>query len=406
MNVRHWMGVGAAVALLVGGCADHPGGAPTPAGTGPATPAGGPADDGSRWEARAGHPTPQQVAARAAAYAAAMDTPTPAAAAGDGPAHPRATGAPGTAVPSGVHFDEPPATGPSVAAMPATGPTGRVLPAPVVAAPALPPDPRVGVLRSAVNGSALGDMPRAVDESADFAPTANGPASTDPLGKQLARRARDNPRDVSAQFDYQLYAMLQGDEAGATLASAAALPSDERDVFSAVVDGVRNYRSTVRDNPTLPPTQQVRPLADMLDRVRSQTDLSISGVALCTKVSGFGLYDAFPTTRFPVGRPSKILVYFQLDNVQPKLTATGMWETRLSQQVWLLTADGADRGKSTPRQPAPDLCHERRRDYFGYELIVLPATLRPGPYRLKVSVTDLNTDKVAESDVGLTVGGI
>ena len=404
MNVRRWIGVGATAALLASGCAAHPGPAQSQKSgtTSPtANPAGSPGSlDQAKWEAHAtpadDRPSPQQLAERTANYARTMES--PANPSTDSPApHGLASADPS---PSAVHFDTPAVAPParpvdvSVPALPQTPP------------PAVPPDPRAAVLASATKNNVLSDMPQDVPDSAEFAPSPSATRGVDPLGPRLAKRAKANPEDPAAQLDYQLYAMLNNgpDAPEATLASAAGLPSDERDVIATLVDGVSNFRSTVAGDPNLTPTQQIRPLQEMVDRLRSGADLTLGTVALCKRVTGFGLYEPLSPARFPAGVSSQLYVYCEVDNFLPRKTADGQWETRLAQRVSLYTADGTVVWEDKARGVS-DVCRDRRRDFFTKEPIVLPPTLDAGAYKLKVTVTDRNANKVAESDAPLWVGG-
>jgi hypothetical protein len=246
-------------------------------------------------------------------------------------------------------------------------------------------------------------MPMAVPDSAEFAvPSRN----VDPLGARLAKKAKANPQDPVAQLDYQIYQMLNGgaEASEPQLMGIVGLPSEERDVIPAIVDGLSNFRSAVSADPNLTPTEQIRPLQDMVDRLRSGTDLALADVTLCKKVINFGLYEPLTPARFPPGRSSQLFVYCEVDNFLPRHNPDNQWETRLAQRVSLLTATGESVWEDKARS-VKDTCRTRRHDFFTREPITLPPTLAAGAYKLRVTVTDLNANKVAESDVPLWVAG-
>ncbi len=384
MKVRHWKGVGAVAALLAGGCAAQPAtppAQPKPNGLTPATPASTPAAtpaaaDRPQWEA-SGRPgqTPQALAAHAADYARAVPA--------------------GDATPtSGVQFNGP-----------AVKPAAVAPPVPVSVVPPPPPapvDPRAAVLGSAARTNPLSDMPQEVPESADFAPPP-GSAAAEPLGRRLAKRAHEQPQDAAAQLDLDVYQQLNGDPAGAQLAADAQLPADERDAVAAVADGLSNFRNTLRTDPSAPLAQQIQPLQEMLDRLRSQADLTIGTVALCRRVDGFGRYVPIRPARFPANHPTDVLVYCEVENFDTVRSPDGqMWQTKLAQQVSIFNAAGGEVMDDTPLG-IPDACRERRRDFSAYKRVTIPA-LPAGAYRLKVTVTDRAANKVAESDVPLSIG--
>ena len=367
--------------------------------------------DQPKWEAGGGGTTtpddrrltPQQVAERAATYARTMESPANAPSAEGSNSR---TLTPAGATPSSVHFDTPAVVAstprPVDVSVPSLPPATGTPPTPG------PVDARAAVLASATKNNVLSDMPQNVPDSAEFAPPAASSA-VDPLGLRLAKRARANPRDPAAQLDYQLYAMLNNGPSAAaseaTLASAAGLPPDERDVISTLVDGLSNFRSTVAADPNLPPTQQIRPLQDMVEHLRSGTDLSLSTVALCRTVTAFGQYDPFTPARFPLGRRSQLFVYCEVENFLPRRTPDNQWQTLLTQQLSLYTAEGVNVWEDRVRHVPTDVSRTPRRDFFTKEPIVLPASLPAGAYRLKVTVKDWNANKVAESDAPLWIGG-
>ena len=410
MMVRRWLGVGTAVALTAGGCAAQPkplpatrpadGSAVTPA-TPAASPAASPADK-PQWEAGGpGRQTPQVVADRAAAYARTAGDLTAPTAPVDADAAGRAGLASARSPRSAVQFDAP-----------ATPPKADVPPMPAAAPIATPAAPVV----PAAAPHAGSDTPQEMPESADFLPTATaspssaavGPApASDPLGRRLAKQAEAAPHDPAAQLDYQLYQMLNGgpEPSAPMLSSDLRLPPEERDEVAAVVDGLSNFRGGLRADPDAPVARQEQPLADMLERMRSTADLTIGPVALCRRVEGFGRYDPVSPARFPMGRPTQVIVYYQLDGVQPQRSTDGRWEAHLTQQASLYNEAGTKVWGLAPR-PVTDVCRDRRRDFYAFEMVTLPATLPIGAYRLKMSVTtDRATNKQAEGDVPLWIGG-
>ena len=393
MKWTRFLTVGAAAALLAGGCASHPNTGPGK-GTDPnAVPAS--SVDRPKWEARSdgapadGRPTPQQVADRAANYAKVLEL--------AGASAPTTTAA-GKSSPSSVQFDAPsPAGAPTSDAGPPAATQA------VTASAKSPPDPRAQLLATSVKSNPMVDLPLAVPDGEELT---TGIRAVDPLGTRLAKRARANPQDPCAQLEYQIYLMLSGgsDSAEPALRSAVGLPSDERDVLSAVIDGLSNFRSAVTADPNLTPTQQIRPLQDMLDRLRSGTDLSLSSLTLCRKISGFGLFDPMSPARFPMGRSSQVLVYCEVDNFLPRHMPDNQWETRLAQRLTLYGAAGTVIWEDKARG-VTDVCHSRRRDFYTKEPVTLPPTLPAGEYKLRVTVTDRNANKYAETDVPLWVGG-
>ena len=97
------------------------------------------------------------------------------------------------------------------------------------------------------------------------------------------KRTRDNPADVADQLDLQLYGMLNDDPAP-ELAEVTLLTNDDREIVSALVDGISNFRSAIRQDSTMLQAKKIQPLLEMADRLRSQADLTVSTVVLCRRV--------------------------------------------------------------------------------------------------------------------------
>ncbi len=260
---------------------------------------------------------------------------------------------------------------------------------------------QVAALRQAALN--LNDGPRIEPEAADFA-TAARPApfsKTDPLDYRLHKRARENPRDIAAELDLQLYAMLK-DEPTPELAMVGMLPHDDREMIRTLMDGLGDFRSAVREDETMLQAKKIHPLLEMADRLRSQADLSVPTVALCRRVEGFGKYEPITPARFSAGRDSKVIVYCEVENFESKKLDGEMWETRLTQQVTIFTDNGQFVWTDKAR-PVVDQSRRRRHDFYAYEMLHLPADLTIGRYLLKVSITDENAGKVAEETVPVSI---
>jgi hypothetical protein len=264
----------------------------------------------------------------------------------------------------------------------------------------------VDALKHAVESNPLSDEPVTLPESADFAtakPDAKPGSMSDvsALEYRLQKRARENPHDIAAQLDLQLYAMLN-DDPSPELAAVTLLPHDDREMINTLIDGLTDFRSAVREDQTMLQAKKIRPLIEMAERLRSQADLAVPTVALCSRVVGFGEYTAITPARFPAGRESKVIVYCEVENFESKKVDADMWETRLTQQVTIFTDTGQYVWADKPRGIV-DQSHRRRHDFYAYELLRLPADLTIGRYLLKVTITDENAGKVAEETVPVSI---
>lgn len=221
------------------------------------------------------------------------------------------------------------------------------------------------------------------------------------LAATLAQRLRDNPGDLAVHLDFQLLRFLQ-DEPVPDLDAIAGLPGEDRELLTAVIDALSNFRNGVRADNNMLLSQKIKPLLDLAGRLRSQAELSIPTIALCSKVKRFGIYEPMPG-RFAAGRVSNFtLVYCELDNVSARKNEKGEWESRLSQQAVLYKEDG-QAVWSNERHSVTDRSRNRRQDFFSAQTIELLPSLAIGRYLLKVTVEDEQVRRVAEATVPIEI---
>jgi len=233
--------------------------------------------------------------------------------------------------------------------------------------------------------------------------TAARAADPDELGTKLAQRVRDDPRDVANQLELQLHEMLLGEQVP-KLDTLTPLPAEDREVVAAIVDALVNFRNGVRQDANQPLSQKVRPLLDMAARVRAQGDLSIPTVALCSQVKTFGVYDPIEA-KFPVDHEHPVILYCEIENFSstsdPK-DPNHLYHTRLSQEVVLYTEQGQPVW-SDKTATVDDASRRQRQDFFLAWLIHLPQSLGIGQYILKVTVTDQQSNRVAEATLPISI---
>jgi hypothetical protein len=229
-----------------------------------------------------------------------------------------------------------------------------------------------------------------------------GDASDAPgLNHKLQRRVRDYPRDVSGHLDYQLLRFLL-DEPVPNLPSIAPLPGEDRELVAAVIDGLVNFRNTLRSDNNMLLSRKVRPLLEMADRLRSQAELSIPTVALCTSVRTFGDYDPIDPARFAAGRAHEVILYCEVQNFASQLDDKQTWQTRLTKDAVLYTESGMSVW-SDKTETVTDSARQRRHDFFIVKKMKIPANLAVGRYLLKVSIVDQQASRVAEATMPLVI---
>ncbi|WP_428938838.1 hypothetical protein [Fontivita pretiosa] len=237
------------------------------------------------------------------------------------------------------------------------------------------------------------------------APAASGSLNELPaageLSEKFSRRIKDYPRDVSAHLDYQLLQFLL-DQPAPQLSALSSLPSEDRELITALIDGLSNFRNALRADRNMLLSRKIKPLLDVAERLRSQADLTIPTIALCTKVQGFGNYDPIEPARFAAGREHPAIVYCEIANFTSHLNDRQQWETRLTWDMTLYTEQGMSVWTDKTEQ-ITDSSRNRRHDFFVRKVIKLPGTLTIGRYVLKVSIVDTQSNRVAEASVPIVI---
>jgi hypothetical protein len=176
-------------------------------------------------------------------------------------------------------------------------------------------------------------------------------------------------------------------------------------MLTALFDGLTNFRNSLRADNNMLLSRKIRPLLEISDRLRTQAELNIPTLTLCTDVKGFGSYEPIEPGRFEAGKEHKAIVYCEVENFASVLDDQKRWETRLTQDIVLYTeGNGLEvwRDKAQAR-PIVDFSRNRRHDFFILKMIRLPANLSIGRYILKVSVVDQQVKRVAENTVAIQV---
>ena len=259
---------------------------------------------------------------------------------------------------------------------------------------------QVAALAESAKSNALIDVPAISPESTDFAGSTTA-HSDNSFEQKIAQRVHDNPADMAAQLDNQLLAVVQ-DSSAPQLSTITALPSEDRELLSALIDGLVNFRTGIRQDNNMLLSKKIQPILDMADRLRSEAELSVPTVALCTRVDGFGKYEVIDPPRFPAGRENPAIVYCEIQNFDSRMNDQQQWETKLTQDVNIFTETGMLVWKEKSRDVA-DTCRNRRHDFFMYDLIKMPASLTIGRYIVKVTIVDRNANRIAEKTVPVEI---
>lgn len=205
---------------------------------------------------------------------------------------------------------------------------------------------------------------------------------------------------AASAFDAQLEQLLTGKPSDL---DTSALPADEQELLSNVIESISGFRRALRSDSALTATR-VAPLLELSERIRSQTPLDIPTLALCKSVQQFGVFESFDATRISAGNDTPAIVYCEVDHFSARPSSDGKWETRLIYEVSMYT-DDEKASVVLSKKPASivDRCRNKRSDFFLADRITIPAQVPPGRYVLKVTIIDQLANRVAEKSLPVLV---
>ncbi|MFI5379637.1 MAG: hypothetical protein ACHRHE_10095 [Tepidisphaerales bacterium] len=218
---------------------------------------------------------------------------------------------------------------------------------------------------------------------------------------RIGQTVRDYPRDLAAQFDYQLLQLIKGQQV-TPVDGLSMLPRDDREMLWALLDSLALLRSNLKTDTNMTASQKARPLIGLGERLRAGVDLRVGTIALCSRVDGFGVYQPMSADRLPSGRETTAVLYCEVENFLSRQVDGGQWETNLSQEITLYNERG-QRVWSEKAKLVKDLCRNRRHDFFVGQRVTLPSALMPGSYSLRVTIVDQNANRVQEGTLAVRV---
>ena len=244
------------------------------------------------------------------------------------------------------------------------------------------------------------DAATAVTEVSRISPPSfrENPTTGDELLAKLSRAVKEDPKSLSAQLDLQFLHLLLG-HSTPQMDTIAPMSAEDRELIAAVMDGFNNFRAAARAEFGGVLGRKIRPLLEMADRLRAQSDLRIASLALCTRVDGFGNFE--PITHFSAGREYPVILYCEIENFSSRLNGNKYWETNLTQECLLYNPTG-QRIWEDKRTAIADTCRNRRRDFFVVKMIRIPP-LAAGQYSLKITITDPQSNRGTQATLPLQI---
>jgi hypothetical protein len=267
--------------------------------------------------------------------------------------------------------------------------------------PANPSAPQPADQRAFAAASTKTDV-HVVRQTPDTTAAAPSLPATDAQTAAFARRAREYPQDLSAQVDDQLLKLLK-EESVPDLQSMAALAPEDRELLSAMMDSLSNFRNQLRQNNNMLFSSKISPLVDLGDRLKAQAELSVPTLTFVSGALAYGVYTPMSPARFIAGKAHTAGVYYEVENFSSQLNDNKMYETKLTQSIVLYTESSGLPVWSDRKVNLDDLAHRRRHDFFNAQNITLPVSLTIGRYLLKVTIEDQQAHRIAENTVPVEI---
>ncbi|MFA6043798.1 MAG: hypothetical protein WC718_02335 [Phycisphaerales bacterium] len=269
---------------------------------------------------------------------------------------------------------------------------------PVAPPPTLPaPDPKA---LEAANQAWSGEAPKAADPLLELATNMAGLLKT------------PNPDGSARIADGVALAAIEAMHPG----SIAELDSASSVLGQRLAGDDRAALLAARQRVLAKPDQANQQLIAALTKIAPAAGLKISRAALCTRVQGFGRYDAISNSTFVAGQPIRLIVYTELDHFASRPAKDGdpaqasvplgdQQSVELSQTLTLYHDPSGLQAWHRPAQRVVETSQRSRRDFYLIHQIELPATLSVGRYSLKVTVTDQTTGAVDEVNLPISITG-
>jgi hypothetical protein len=243
--------------------------------------------------------------------------------------------------------------------------------------------------------------------SAGFKAKPNEPQGPAVNGAATARSAPHSLRDFMGQavppedasfrdqLDTRVLWLIAGDYDRAR-EPLKLVTAEQQNLAAHFVDALIAIREGHAGDMSAAATTAAHELAVLTEDLRKLSELSVPTLKICSAVRGFGQFDEIEPARFLAGGSAEFVLYCEVRDFVSEHREDGLYYTRFDLTTTILNRAG-DTVLDLKDPDITDRCRNRRQDCFIPRLVRLPASLSPGQYVAKVTVTDKLGQKVAEN---------
>ena len=269
---------------------------------------------------------------------------------------------------------------------------------PVVLAAALVGDPGAAALETLPAETATLGVHRGLDTASP-----SQVVSLRRLIEHAEELLSEDPASATTQWQLSLL-QLAADQPTEAAQLSPAIAQESRALISRFVTAAASaYR--LLSEPLAGADEALAAVEELRTLLRAEAELLIPVVALCVKVTTFGVYDELPAEALQPYQANRVIVYCEIKNFTAQEQDPGRFHSSLSARLELFTSEGRSLWVREEHE-IEDLSRQRREDFFLAQLVTLPADLAPGDYVLKVTVTDLLAEKTNEAAHRFSIPGV
>ena len=213
--------------------------------------------------------------------------------------------------------------------------------------------------------------------------------------KSSVNETPDSPEEISdhARLRLLCLAAQRRDEA---LRPIPTLDSDMTEFWSKEVFGLAALLDTeMISDPAHRLSEAKGHFEEAVNRLGESAPLVVRNLAFISKVVSYGVYTTFDSYEFTPGQ--RVGLYVEIENFTSKEGPQG-FHTSLKSSYQILDNRG-QRVAVEEFVPNQENCRNRRRDYFIFYEFSMPERIYSGEYTLQLTVTDVNSQKVGQSQV-------